>query len=343
LVKFFPHISPELVTVAPCGVKGTFSPASLEEVNQFKTKYGISKPYFIIVGTGGYKNTILFFQAFGQLHSRESFEIVCTGSGGFLQDEFRAYTSGSVVHMLQLSDEELKAAYSGAVALVYPSKYEGFGLPILEALACGCPVITCRNASIPEVAGEAAIYVNDADANELANAFCDIQKPDIRGSLIAAGLEQAKKFSWAKMARTVSSVLIDTTLLSLKLRDINLIIFPDWSQPEELLCVELAEVIRGIATHPKRSQMTLLIHTGNISEEDANLVLSAVTMDLLMQEDLDVTESVQISFVGHLGEIQWKALLARVQARIVLESENQDAIALVGAENLQACQLDSLA
>ncbi|MBD1921226.1 FkbM family methyltransferase [Microcoleus sp. FACHB-831] len=341
LVKFFPHISPELVTVAPCGVKSTFSPASLEEINQFKTKYGISKPYFIIVGTGGYKNTILFFQAFGQIHSKEGFEIVCTGSGGFLQDEFRVHTSGSVVHMLQLSDEELKAAYSGAVALVYPSKYEGFGLPVLEAIACGCPVITCPNSSIPEVAGKAALYVNDADINGLANALCDVQKPEVRSSLIAAGLEQAKNFSWSKMAKTVSSALIDATLLPLKVGEINLIAFPDWEQPEESLALELEHVIRALATHPDRSHITLLIHADNISDDDANLVLSSAAMNLLMQEDLDVSEGSQISLIGNLAAIQWEALFPRLHGRIVLEDENQQAIAAVKAENIPTFDLYS--
>ena len=343
LVKFFPHISPESVTVALCGVKRSFLPASLEEINSFRTKYGISKPYFILVGAGsGYKNTILFFKAFAQLYSRHGFEIVCTGSGSLLETEFRNYTSGSVVHMLQLSDEELRAAYSGAIALVYPSKYEGFGLPVLEAIACGCPVITCPNASIPEVAGEAALYVNDEDVDGLTDALCDVQKPHVRNFLIAAGLEQAKKFSWSKMAETVSSALIDATLLPLNLRDINLIVFPDWSQPEELLYLQLEQVIRAIATHPDRSQMTLLVDTGNIFEEDAALILSSVTMNLLLQEDLDVSEGAEISLMGKLGEIQWQALLPRIHARIILETENKQAIAQVKAETIPFCELDSL-
>ncbi|MEQ8752029.1 MAG: glycosyltransferase [Coleofasciculus sp. G1-WW12-02] len=343
LVRFFPEISPELVRVAPCGVKSIFSPANLEEVNSFRTKYGISKPYFILVGTGGgYKNTILFFQAFAQLYSKQGFDIVCTGSGSLLSPELRTYASGSVVHMLQLSDEELRTAYSGAVSLVYPSKYEGFGLPLLEAMACGCPVITCANASIPEVAGEAALYVNDTDNNELTNALCDVQKPDVRNSLIAAGLAQAKMFSWSKMAEIVSAAFVDATLLPLNLRDINLIIFPDWSQPEESLGIELEQVIKAIATHADRSHITLLIDTSNISQEEANLFLSAVAMNLLMQEDLDVTEGSEISLMGHLGEMQWKSLLPHLQARIILENENQEVITGVKAESIPSCTLDSV-
>jgi glycosyltransferase involved in cell wall biosynthesis len=336
LAQLFPNIPLESVTVALCGVQKSFIPASTGEIERFRTKYGISKPYFLLVGAGSsYKNSILFFKAFAQLYSKQGFDIVCTGSGSLLETDFRKYTLGSTVHMLQLNDEELSIAYSGAVALVYPSKYEGFGLPVLEAIACGCPVITCPNASIPEVAGEAALYVNDEDVDGLANALCDVQKPNIRNSLIAAGLQQAQKFSWSKMAETVSSALINATLLPLNLKDINLIIFPDWLQPEESLCLEIEQVIKAIATHSDRSQITLLVDNGEISEEDAGLILSSVSMNLLMQEDLEFSEEdLQITFVGHLSPIQWEALLPRIQARIMLENEDKEAIARFKIENL---------
>ncbi|HAG79693.1 MAG TPA: hypothetical protein DCL61_00680 [Cyanobacteria bacterium UBA12227] len=343
LVKFFPNISPDSITVAHCGVKNSFKPANLEEINGFKTKYGISKPYFILVGIGGYKNSILFFQAFAKLFSKQGFEIVCTGSGyGYvLDDKLRAYTSGIVVHMVQLSDKELRLAYSGAVALVYPSNYEGFGLPILEAMACGCPVITCPNASIPEVGGESVLYVNDEDVNGLANALCDVQKPELRKSLIEAGLKQAKKFSWSKMARIVSSALIEATLLRLNLKETNLIIFPDWCQPEELLISDLEQMLKAIALHPDHRQITLLVDTTDIADEDATLLLSSVALNLFMQEDLNLGEGLEISPVGKLGVIQWEALLPRIDARIRLEYENTEAIAQLGAEGIPSYQLDT--
>ena len=341
LVKFFPDICPESITVAHCGVKSNFTPASAREIDSFKAKYGISKPYFLLVGaSSGYKNAFLFFKAFAQLYSRQGFEIVCIGSQSLLKEDFRTYTSGSPVHILQLSDEELKVAYSGAVALVYPSKLEGFGLLILEAMACGCPVITCPNASIPEVAGEAAIYINDEDVNGMANALCEVQKPEVCNSLISAGLERARKFSWTTMAETVSSVLVDTTFQSLNLREINIIIFPDWSAPEESLGIELQEAIKAIATHPNQVNITLLVDTTSVSEEDANLFLSGIAMNLLMEEGLDLSDEMQVSLLGQLGEAQWKALLPRLQARIVIENENQEAAAK--AKSLQTCQLDDL-
>ncbi|ERT04472.1 glycosyl transferases group 1 family protein [Lyngbya aestuarii BL J] len=344
LVKCFSGISPEQVTVAHCGVSPVFSLNSQADINQFKMKYGITKPYFILVGAGSnYKNAGLFFQAFAQLYSKQGFEIVCTGGSSlWLSTEYRQFTSGCVVHPLQLSDEELSIAYSGATALVYPSLYEGFGMPVAEAMACGCPVITCKNSSIPEVAGEAAIYVNETDINAMANALCEVQKPQVRRQLIETGLQQAKKFSWQKMADIVSSALINATLQRLNLREINLIIFPDWTQDEESLGSDLAEVIKSVITHPDSSRMTLLIDNSNISNEEADLALSSIVMNLIMEEELEVADEPNISLIGQLSEIQWSALIPHLQGRIVLEHENQDAIKQTQAENIPTVELDSL-
>ncbi|TAE69821.1 MAG: glycosyltransferase [Oscillatoriales cyanobacterium] len=220
LVKVFPQISSASVAVAHCGIDANFSPADREEIAGFKSKYGIAKPYFLLVGERvgwhGYKNGILFFKAFSQLANKFDFDLVCTGGKPVLEPDLQLYCSGITVRTLQLSDSELRVAYSGAAVLVYPSKYEGFGLPVVEAMACGCPVITCPNGSIPEVAGKAAVYVDGDDVSGLVNALREIQKPAVRNSLIAAGLEQAKKFSWSKMAATVSSVLVQVAEHSLQ-------------------------------------------------------------------------------------------------------------------------------
>lgn len=342
LVKFFPDISIEQVTVAHCGVAPIFTPATATEISTFQHKYGISKPYFLLVGAGSnYKNAILFFRAFNQLHTKQGFEIICTGSGVTLANEYRQYTSGTVVHSLTLSDEELKIAYSGAVALVYPSLYEGFGMPVLEALACGCPVITCANASIPEVAGEAAIYVDANDVDGLTDALCEVQKSSVRNSLITAGLTQAKQFSWVKMAEIMSSALIQVTLARLNLQRLNFIIFPDWSQPEETVGLELQAVIKTLVNHPDKAEMTLLIDNSNITPEEADLVLSSVAMNLLMEEEIEFDGGPEIVLIGELSPMQWSALMSKLQGRIKLDHENQEVINNLKADIIPVVEPDN--
>ncbi|MEG4007151.1 hypothetical protein QUA41_15700 [Microcoleus sp. Pol11C1] len=128
---------------------------------------------------------------------------------------------------------------------------------------------------------------------------------------------------------------------AINLREINLIIFPAWSQPEESLGLELERVVRAIATHPDKSKMTLLIYSSNISNEDANLVLSSVAMNLLMEEDLDVSDGPEISLIGQLSEIQWSVLMPRLNGRIVLENENREASARIAVPNIPSFQLNT--
>jgi len=214
LSRSFTGIDRHAITIAHCGVSPSFFPASSSEIDNFKYKYGIQRPYFLLGNLIGYKNGILFFQAFYELINRHQFDIVCTGAGSQLPSEWRQYTSGCVVHNFHLTDDELRIAYSGAIAFVYPSKYEGFGMPIVEAMICGCPVITTRNASIPEVAGEAALYVGDEDIEAMTDALYKVQKPRVRRSLVDVGLEQAKKFSWKKMANIVQEKLLEIASVS---------------------------------------------------------------------------------------------------------------------------------
>lgn len=339
LVKIYSNIDPNTVTVAHCGVQSVFKQASITNLAEFRYKYGIAKPYFVIGASGGYKNIELFLQAFDRLPSKSGFDIIVTG-GHVLSQEDRQYTFGSNVHYLRLDDFELSLAYAGAIALVYPSKYEGFGLPIVEAMASGCPVITCPNASIPEVAGEAAIYVFDDDIDGMAEALCEVQKPQVRAALITAGLKQVKQFSWTKMADTVKSVLIEQTLTHLQLSEQNLIIFPDWSQDEEALGEEIASVCYDLAQSSEFNKPTLLIDTTNAEDiESVNMLVSGIAMNLMMGSDIDITEHLEIALTGNLAPIQWQALLPKLHGRIKLEQEDVNAIESSGANLISEIQL----
>lgn len=208
LAKFYPGTAPEKITVSYTGV--AFHQPKTDRVSAFLRKHGIEKPYFLISGgRSSYKNVIQFFNAFAQFNDkRGNFAIVCTGPGEHLESELAALAGNASIHLLDLPDDELECAYAGAIALVYPSLYEGFGMPVIEAMACGCPVITCPNGPLPEVAGEAAIYVPSHDVGEMYRVLQVIQEPDVRSAFITKGLERAAMFSWERMANELSAVMM---------------------------------------------------------------------------------------------------------------------------------------
>lgn len=334
-LHFFPEVNPNLVKVIYNGVDHqVFFPASSTQVDQFKQDHGLTKPYFLLVGVRtSYKNAILFFKSFAQLANQSDFSIVCVGGGWEIEEEFKQYTTQTQVLKLQLTDQELSIAYSGAIALVYPSLYEGFGLAVLEAITCGCPVITYPSSAIPEVLDKAAFYIDD-DIEFMKKALINIQNEEVRKTLIQAGLVQSQKFSWVKMADEVSNFLINETLKAFNLREINLIMFPDWTQSEDDLYLQLGEVIQKLAADSNADKTTLLIYIGDTDAETADLILSSITMNLMMETEIDVTENLQISLMLEINEKQWENLVAHLDSILLLSVQNQQAIAKFQAERL---------
>jgi glycosyltransferase involved in cell wall biosynthesis len=204
LLELFPDIDPASAVVTHCGLdRRIFKPAPAAEVMSLCQRLNLDRPYFILVGgKAGYKNAQMFFEAMRTLPTQHGFKVLVTGS--FSTSEIKGLETGCEIVTATLTNEELNAAYSGALALVYPSKYEGFGLPLIEAMACGCPAITTPWTSLPEVGGSAVMYVNDA--RSLANAMVEIQRPGTREMLIAAGYEQIEKFRWDTMAGQIQDV-----------------------------------------------------------------------------------------------------------------------------------------
>lgn len=209
LSDLYPAIDPLRITVAHCGVAPLFRPCAAGEIEDFRRRYAIADPYFLLVGGrgGGYKNARTFFRASAMLPERMRRAVVWVGGEHALDAEEQALCAGSKIHLLRLEDRELRLAYGAAAALAFPSAYEGFGMPVAEAMACGCPVITTSSASLPEVAGDAAIMVAPTDAEALAQALEHVQHPEVRDELVRRGLAQAQGFSWARMAEAVASVL----------------------------------------------------------------------------------------------------------------------------------------
>jgi glycosyltransferase involved in cell wall biosynthesis len=148
-------------------------------------------------------------QAFNQLKSqhRIDHQLVLVGQRGWQVEPILAAIAaspwqGHIHHLDYLSDAQVAYAYAHADLLAYPSWYEGFGLPVLEAMTLGCPVVTAHSSSLPEVAGQAAILVDPASPEELAAAcWRIISEPTLRQSLITQGYAQAAQFSWRRTAQ----------------------------------------------------------------------------------------------------------------------------------------------
>jgi glycosyltransferase involved in cell wall biosynthesis len=195
------RINPNKIFVTPLASQHA-KPSSVE-MKRALIEYKISYPYFLFVGTlEPRKNIVRMLEAFAQ-SGLKSHHFVLVGSLGWKYDEiFRTISRLKLndrVHVLSgVPNSYLPGLYAGASALLFASLYEGFGLPVLEAMSCGCPVITGRNSSLPEVAGDAALYVDPFNVEEIAGAMRAILKK--RAFFIRKGFIQAKKFSWNKTA-----------------------------------------------------------------------------------------------------------------------------------------------
>ena len=197
--------------VVPLGVSEHFSVATDREVDAFRRRHRLRRPYFVVVGerrgVGGYKNVELVFRALHEWPDADAHELVCVGGLPEIEPALIAIVPRLRVRRLELSDEDLRLCYSGAVALLHPSRYEGFGLPVAEAMACGCPVITTPLSSLPEVAGNAAIYIDPEDPESLRHAFTLVREPTRRRAMVAAGLQRATSFTWPEAASAFASAL----------------------------------------------------------------------------------------------------------------------------------------
>ena len=213
--------SPRPIDITPNGCD--FHPATPEATKALRAQLQLHQPYFLLSGTrSDYKNARLFFEAFSLLGpQRANFSVLCTG-GGELEPDFKAMAGPAMVKVAILSDADMAVAYSGALALVYPSIYEGFGLPVLEALACACPVISSDAASLPEVGGDAPLYVHmdgPEPAQQLAQHLLAVLDSSRRADMINRGLLQASQFSWQAMADQVMAALTKLARTSERLPD----------------------------------------------------------------------------------------------------------------------------
>jgi glycosyltransferase involved in cell wall biosynthesis len=168
--------------------------------------------YVILVGhRGQYKDAVTLFRAFAQV-SRDfpDVHLVCIGGGVFTKDERTLLQRLGIAHRVRqdvLSDPRMPAAYGNALAFVFPSRFEGFGLPVLEAMASGAPTILAESTSLPEVGADAALYFPVGDDSALAKTLTEVlSEPKIREELSLKGVARAAEFSWERTAQATEQV-----------------------------------------------------------------------------------------------------------------------------------------
>jgi glycosyltransferase involved in cell wall biosynthesis len=212
LLAIYPEIPPEQVTVAHCGVDpNVFRPRNAADIAAFKRSHTLDRPYFLFVGSrvqhGGYKNSRLFFDAVSSMPEAQ-FDVFCVGGEPVVErDIMDILPRGVKCRRVELSDDELALAYGGAMALVYPSLYEGFGMPVIEAMASGCPVITTHHGSLAEAAGDAALLIGGLSVHEMQVALRTMLSPSTRVAMCQRGLLHTEKFRWPDMAAQLSANL----------------------------------------------------------------------------------------------------------------------------------------
>jgi glycosyltransferase involved in cell wall biosynthesis len=205
---------PERVFVTPLGAVDHFRPVDdLDQIAEARRKYGIPEGDYLLTLSAlqPRKNFSHLIHSFFQLiseHPTLNVNLVIVGAPGWLYDEiFAAGDSSSdfrsrVFFTGYVANEDLSAVYSGATAFLFPSLYEGFGLPPLEAMQCGLPVIASNTTALPELVGDAGLLVDPTDAPALSQAMFDLlSSSDLRHDLSLKGLLRSKEFSWANCAQ----------------------------------------------------------------------------------------------------------------------------------------------
>lgn len=219
------RIAPERVRVIPEAARREMRPLTADEGAAVRQKHGLDGPYLLFVGTiEPRKNLPVLLRAYDELLRRTSHrpKLVICGGGGWKNDEvYRLVTElglGEMVRFLgYVVDEDLPALYSGAECFIYPSIYEGFGLPPLEAMACGTPVITSNASSLPEVVGDSGLMHEPEDYQGLTARLVEILgERSTADHLRQSGLTRARLFSWDRAARETQALYDEVFVASLK-------------------------------------------------------------------------------------------------------------------------------
>jgi glycosyltransferase involved in cell wall biosynthesis len=202
------------VHVIPPGIEPRLRPVPATDIEKFRSRLGLPRPYVLFVGgITPLKNIRTLLRAFALVRRENDVDLVLAG--------FRRWRFDADIRLIEelgltdrvrqtgfLPDDDLPALYSGAECLVMPSWYEGFGIPVVEAMACGTPVVSSTGGCLPEVTAGCAVMVDPASHEMMAAAIHQVlHDRALRSDLIARGLRHASQFTWERMTRSISSLL----------------------------------------------------------------------------------------------------------------------------------------
>lgn len=219
IIKYL-GIRPEKIRVIPCGVDNKIfhSGYTSDEINAVKAKYGISGEYFLYLGTlEPRKNVARIVKAYSLLlkRQRNTPALVIAGKKGWLyEDIFSLIISEGIESFVTFTgyvkNEDVPILMQGSFSFVFPSLYEGFGLPVLEAMACGTPVLTSFNTSLKELAGEAALLVDPENVEAICEAMYTLLADEaLKMRLVEHGIKQSEKYTWNYSAKSLKQVYKD--------------------------------------------------------------------------------------------------------------------------------------
>ena len=206
LLKFLPDVDEKKIRVIYNGVSDEYYP--LLNINNYKLPYPVNS-YLLFVGERkAYKNFDLVVKSLKYL----TYKLVIVGAELEKEEQKlldKNLSSDNYCHVGRISNYDLNILYNGAVALIYPSSYEGFGLPVIEAQKAGCPVIAYNSSSISEIIGETPLLMHRLDLQELLKKVNMLSDLELRKDVIEKGIQNAKRFSWDDMYRKLIDLYLE--------------------------------------------------------------------------------------------------------------------------------------